>query len=136
MSFRYKVRGAWDDQLPPDLCEPYAGARAKASASGAAPLGVCSATVVGVVLFVAAVAIARTALSGPHPAKTASDQALVGILVVAFALVALLVFRYAWIRYSWARQVRVLTGVNALTWDVTKPLPTRGRPDIPLGRQG
>ncbi|MBB2893942.1 hypothetical protein [Flexivirga oryzae] len=136
MSFRYKVRGAWDDQLPPDLREPYAGARAKASASGAAPLGVCGATIFGFILLLAAVAIAKTALVGPQPPKTASNLLLGGVVVLAFALVALLVFRYAWIRYSWARQVRVLTGVNALTWDVTKPLPTRGRPDIPLGRQG
>ena len=136
MSFRYKFKGVWDDQLPLELREPYAASRTTKTPYGAQRPGPYLWIVMSAVFLAVGMYVLITSFIGSHPDHNLSDWLITTFIVVVAALMARWGLRYAWIRLSWAHKVKQLTGVNPLTWDLTKPLPTRGRPDIPLRRQG
>jgi len=135
MSFRYKFKGVWDDQLPAELREPYAASRTTTSAFGTQRPGPYLWLAIGVVLAACGVGIILLAAVGAHPAKQVSDWVYAIVITVLFLGFALWAFRYAWVRLSWAHKVKQLTGVNPLTWDLAKPLPDCRQPDLPLRSQ-
>jgi len=133
MSFRYKFDGAWDAQLPPELREPYAYSRSTGTPYGTQRPGPYLCAFMGCV-FAALVAYIIVGVMIVSPPSKGSGWAAVILLAIIFSYAAWWTFRYAFIRLSWAHKVKQLTGVNPLTWDLTKPLPTRGNPDTPLRR--